>query len=193
MSACVCKGRAAEAAAGGALSPLVLAPVVLGALAAVWFLGVAKSDGEPGAETTRRSLADESKGGGAELDCGPAGMEHLSDLPALGLHVLTAEGGSFCAEGAASSSLTVHVDGSPADGEAPTLDVACEFPGAVDSWLLTALKRLVATQVPRPHHTHNHRHQPLSPPLPIPLCECWVCVRCARTHVSHMSAMVFAS
>eukprot|EP01044_Picomonas_judraskeda_P030436 COSAG03_NODE_10948_length_619_cov_31.817308_1_plen_139_part_10 len=137
----------------------MLAPVVLGALAVAWFLGAAGGDGAVDTESSRRALADESKGGGPELDCGPAGMEHLSDLPALGLHVLTAEGDSFCAEGAASSSLTVHIDGSPADGKAPTLDVACDFSGAVDSWLLTALKRLVATQVPPP---------PPPPPTPPP-------------------------
>ncbi len=136
------------------MSSLTMAMLAMGlgvlAMGCVVFLaggggGGAGVGGAGRGEFSHRSLADDD---GPELDCGPEGMEHFSDLPALGLHVLTVEGSEFCAEGASSSSLTVHVDGSPVAGDPPTLEVACDGQGAIDSWLLTALKGLVATERP---------------------------------------------
>jgi hypothetical protein len=132
--------------ASGGMSPLLLAPLVLVAGVAAWYLGSADTDEAPG----HRSLADDTAShGGPELECGPAGMEHLSDLPAFGLHVLSATGdGAFCADGASSASVSVHIDGSATDGEPPTLEVACKHHDAIGGWLLTALKGLVTAQRP---------------------------------------------
>lgn len=83
--------------------PLVAAAVSVAAVAAaaVWLGGAAPS-------------ATVGSAAGHQLECGPITTEHLSELPAHGLHVLRAVDGSPCSGGASSFRAYVYVDGSPA-------------------------------------------------------------------------------
>jgi len=126
----------------------VLAVAVCGA--AAWFFAGGEDDAEGGG-AARRNLRDERGiDDGLEFECGPEGTEHLSDQPAHGLHVLS---GSGCGEpGAASFLASVYVDGSAAEGDAPTVEVACSPPASIDDWLLTAVRREVAVGRPALHN-----------------------------------------
>ena len=93
----------------------------------------------------------------AELDCGPA-VEHLSEQPAHGLHVLQpAMNEDLCAHGAASVRLHVFVDGVAAQ-EPPTLELQCTPPPAdpwsvrpQDDWLFKPLRRIIHAERPKLH------------------------------------------
>ena len=71
--------------------------VALGAAAAAWVL--------LGASSARWAEVE------VALECGPASTEHFSEQPAQGLHVLQVEGGAPCEDGAATFTVSVHVDG----------------------------------------------------------------------------------
>lgn len=84
--------------------------------------------------------AGERTRGGPE--CGPPGTEHLSDVPAQGLHVLTAVDGPLCAVGEASFRASVSVDGFAIDGDAPMVAVSCSADdgASLDHWLLEGVR-----------------------------------------------------
>lgn len=141
------RGKGSGSGSAG-MSPLPIVVALFTVGTAVYFTvgpgaaGAAEAEGH-------RSLADD----GVELECGPADMEHLSDLPAQGLHVLTAaDAAASCAAGGAGSfKVRVHTDGSATPGDAPPLELACT--GAnVNDWLVAALKALVSTERPALHN-----------------------------------------
>ena len=95
------------------------------------------------------------------LECGPRELEHLSDLPARGLHVLSLAPnvttvGSGDEASSSGLSLAAHVDGYIATAPVP-LTVSCQRSLSTDAWLLRALRDVVRQQRPRVH-SHLRKH-----------------------------------
>lgn len=92
---------------------------------------------------------------GAGLECGPQGTEHLSDVPAQGLHVLTLLGGDdaagppCAAGGSASLRVSVDIDGfrSLRPEGAPALELRCDAASA-EEWLLEPVRQIVERDRP---------------------------------------------
>eukprot|EP01043_Picozoa_sp_COSAG02_P058979 COSAG02_NODE_7433_length_3015_cov_4.222565_2_plen_576_part_00 len=97
-------------------------------------------------------------GGVVEYECGPQGTEHLSDVPAQGLHVLTLlgdgdDGHPPCAgDGAGSASLrvSVDIDGFPSHQPegAPVLQLRCGSEAEAEQWLLEPVRQIVERDRP---------------------------------------------
>ena len=91
---------------------------------------------------------------GERFECGPPGMEHLSDAPAQGLHVLTAVDVNKCDEGAVTFRVTVAIDGFAPLAAAPMVQVSCaaaQDSHAAEEWLFEAVRQLVEVGRPRLH------------------------------------------
>ena len=87
------------------------------------------------------------------LECGPAELEHLSELPARGLHVLTlSDPHAAICEGGPGSSFEVraYVDGYSGVSAVP-LTLSCDSALSVRAWLLRPLRRAVREQRPKVH------------------------------------------
>ena len=89
------------------------------------------------------------------LECGPQGTEHLSDVPAQGLHVLTLLGDEPpCAAGAGGASLRLSVDidgfASHRPEGAPVLELRCgsEVGASAEEWLLEPVRQIVERDRP---------------------------------------------
>ena len=110
------------------------------ALAAAWVCALALDGAEPAA---------------GALECGPRDTVHLSDVPAQGMHVLSAAAGpaSLCETGGTGSfSLSVWTDGYPSAGAPPTLEMPCpDAAASAEAWLLPRVRKLVQEERPRLH------------------------------------------
>ena len=100
----------------------------------------------------RAGTRDTTRGGVHNMDplvCGPRELEHLSELPARGLHVLTVADGAtnVCGPGQDTFDVTLFVDGTAA---APaTVALSCDPTLSAEMWLMGSLRRLVQRQRPK--------------------------------------------
>ena len=109
------KPKAAKVAAASSSGSSATSPATAGAAAALAVLVLAA-----GAQLS--GLLGGSTGP-VELQCGPPDMEHFSDQPATGLHVVQVEPGAICEDGAATFTARVHVDGARAAVRPPSWEV----------------------------------------------------------------------
>lgn len=87
------------------------------------------------------------------LECGPAELEHLSELPARGLHVLTLSDphAGICEDGPGSSfEVRAYVDGYSGVSAVP-LTLSCDSALSARAWLLRSLRRAVREHRPKVH------------------------------------------
>ena len=86
------------------------------------------------------------------LECGPEGMEHLSELPSQGMHVLLLDSEPTACEAAGGTALRlkVYADG-VASGEPSALELPCDLDDAAMEPLLSELREKVEAARPLVH------------------------------------------
>ena len=86
------------------------------------------------------------------LECGPEGMEHLSELPSQGMHVLLLDSEPTACEAAGGTALRlkVYADG-VASGEPSALELPCDLADAALQPLLSELRGKVEAARPLVH------------------------------------------